>query len=77
MSAKTPYAGPIVALVDKKTGSSGETSAIVLADALGGLIVGERSAGRLEYEDLRLFVLPNTGFFVNLPSVRVFFAAPR
>jgi Peptidase family S41 len=77
MSAKTPYAGPIVALVDKKSRSSGETSAIVLADALGGLIVGERSGGALEYADLRLFVLPNTGFFVNLPSVRVFFDAPR
>jgi hypothetical protein len=76
-SAKTPYAGPIVALVDKNTCSSGESSAIVLADALGALIVGERSCGSLEYTDVRLFLLPHTGVFVHIPSVRVFYDGPR
>jgi C-terminal processing protease CtpA/Prc len=41
----TPYAGPVAVLVDRRTGSAGETFAASVKAAGRGVVIGTRTAG--------------------------------
>lgn len=73
--ATHPYTGRVFALLNRNTGSSGELAALDLQRALGAVLVGERSAGTMQYGDVRRFVLPHTGLVCQIPTRRFFFAA--
>jgi hypothetical protein len=68
--AKMPYQGRVFVLMDRSCGSSGESSAWALRAALGATLVGERTAGFLEYGNQRQLALPRT-------ALRFFFATKR
>ncbi|RKH62957.1 hypothetical protein D7X96_28775 [Corallococcus interemptor] len=74
--AKTPFTGRIVVLVDRNSGSSGESGAYALHLATGAPMVGERTGGFLTYGNAPSFVLPRTGFAWVVPNKRNFFAEP-
>jgi hypothetical protein len=74
---KNPYGGRIFALVDAGSASSGESAPEVLRAALGATIVGERSAGFLEFGNLRPYVMPRTGVFWQLASKQNFYPSPH
>jgi hypothetical protein len=74
--SKTPYHGRIFVLVDRYSGSSGESAPLELRAALGATIVGERTGGYLEYGNLRPYLMPRTGVGWELGSKRNIFAAP-
>src|SRR5262249_6079046 len=59
-AAKAPYRGSIIVLVDRRTASAGESAAWMLHQALGAMIIGERTEGFLQYTNVRPFVLPQT-----------------
>ena len=63
----------MVALVDRFSGSSGELAALELRCALGAILVGERTAGTMQYGQLQRFVLPRTGLVWQVPTRRFFF----
>lgn len=69
----TPYAGQVFVLLDRHAGSSGELAALALQRALCAVLIGERSAGALQYGELRRFGLPATGIVCQLPTRRFFF----
>jgi hypothetical protein len=71
-----PYTGRIFVLVDRNCGSSGESSAWMLHHALGGLLVGERTAGYKEYGNQRPFILPRTGVAWYFATKRNYFTEP-
>ena len=71
--ATDPYPGRVVALVDRHSGSSGELAALELRRALGAILVGERTAGTMQYGQLQRFVLPRTGLVWQVPTRRFFF----
>lgn len=71
--ADTPYAGQVFVLLDRHAGSSGELAALELQRALGAVLIGERSAGALQYGEVRRLVLPATGLVCQLPTRRFFF----
>jgi C-terminal processing protease CtpA/Prc len=71
--ATAPYGGRVVALVDRYSGSSGELAALELRRALGAILVGERTAGTMQYGQLQRFVLPRTGLVWQVPTRRFFF----
>lgn len=75
-TSKTPYRGRIFVLVDRASGSSGESAPLELRAALGATIVGERTGGYLEYGNLRPYVMPRTGVGWELGSKRNLFASP-
>ncbi len=75
-SAKAPYHGKVVVLVDGACGSSGESGAWLLKQALGALFVGERSAGYLEYGNQRELVLPRTGLVWAFATKRNYYEGP-
>jgi C-terminal processing protease CtpA/Prc len=58
--AKKPYLGRVVVLVDRFTRSAGESAAFMIHQAMGARLVGERTAGYLEYGNARVLVLPRT-----------------
>jgi hypothetical protein len=72
-SASHPYTGRVFVLVDRHSGSSGELAAVELQRALGATLVGERTAGTMQYGEVRRFVLPRTGLVCQLPTKRFFF----
>ena len=74
--AKAPYRGPVVILVDRGTGSAGESAAMIVRDALGASIVGERTAGYKEYGNQRVLVLPRTGLVFHFATKRNYFTTP-
>src|SRR5579875_2773455 len=65
-----PFAGPIFVLVDRRSGSSGERAAIDLQRALGAVLVGEPTAGAMQYTEMRRFVFPQTGVQCTVPTKR-------
>jgi hypothetical protein len=71
--ATHPYTGRVVVLLDRNAGSSGELAALDLRRALGAVLVGERSAGTMQYGEVRRFVLPHTGLVCQVPTRRLFF----
>ena len=75
-SGKTPYHGRVFVLVDRSAGSSGESAPLLLRAALGATIVGERTAGYLEYGNLMPYLMPRTGVGWGLGSKRNLFASP-
>ncbi len=68
-----PYSGRVFALVDRNSGSSGERAAVDLKRELGAILVGERTAGCMQYGEAVRFVLPQTGLVVQVPTRRFFF----
>jgi C-terminal processing protease CtpA/Prc len=71
--ATHPYTGRVVVLLDRNAGSSGELAALDLRRALGAVLVGERSAGTMQYGEVRRFVLPHTGLVCQVPTRRFLF----
>lgn len=74
--ATEPYASQVFVLLNRNAGSSGELAAHDLKRALGAILVGERSAGTLQYGEVRRFVLPATGLVCQVPTRRFFFDEP-
>lgn len=70
--AEHPYAGSIVVLTDRDTASSGESVPAYLRAALGARVIGERSAGLMDYGNVLPFVLPHTGVWVQIPTTRFY-----
>ena len=70
------YAGRVFVLIDRDTGSSGELAAWELTRNLNAILLGERSAGCMQYGQACRFVLPDTGLVVQLPTRRFFYDAP-
>jgi hypothetical protein len=71
--ATRPYSGRVFVLVSKRSGSSGELAAVLLKHALHATIVGERTAGAMQFGEARRFVLPATGIVWQMPTKRFFF----
>lgn len=71
------WGGQVVALVDRRTGSSGELAAMALRHWLGATVVGERTRGALEGLDVLPYMLPNTGLMVRVPSIAASFTDVR
>ena len=65
-----PFDGPIFVLVDRHSGSSGERAAIDLQRVLGAVLVGEPTAGAVQYTEMRRFILPKTGVQCLVPTKR-------
>jgi hypothetical protein len=74
--AQAPYAGTIQVLVDRRSGSSGESAPWVLQQALGATVIGERTAGYSAFGDVVTVVLPRTGVQFNVPTKRNWFSTP-
>lgn len=74
--AASPYGGRVFVLINRRSGSSGELAALELKRALGAVIIGERSAGAMQYGEARRFVLPQTGLVCQVPTKRFFFDEP-
>jgi hypothetical protein len=74
--ATVPYKGTIFVLVDGRCSSSGESTAMALREALGATLVGERTAGKLEYANVRLLALPRTRLRFFFPTKRNYFPTP-
>jgi hypothetical protein len=74
--AKAPYQGRIFALVDRWCGSSGESSALMLRQALGAVLVGERTAGFLEYGNQRKLLLHRTHLIFVFAIKRNYYTTP-
>jgi hypothetical protein len=71
--ASAPYDGRVYVLVDRYSGSSGELAAVQLKRALGATVLGERTAGAMQYAQVRRLVLPHTGLVCQVPTKRFFF----
>jgi hypothetical protein len=71
-----PYRGRIVVLVDRVTGSSGESSADMLRRAMGAQLVGERTAGLMEFGNVVRFYLPRTGIPWSFATKRNHYEQP-
>jgi hypothetical protein len=76
-TAAHPYPGRVFAIVDRDSGSSGESGPDMLRAAMGATIVGERSAGFLEYGNIRPWIMPRTGIGWWMPSKRNYYPGPR
>ncbi len=63
-----PFRGRMLVLVDGGTGSSGESSALMLRDGLGARIVGVPSMGLLESANIAPYVLPRSGLTLTFPT---------
>ncbi len=75
--AEHPFDGPVFVLVDRSTASSGESVPQYLSLALGAHIIGERSAGFVDFGNVVPFVLPRTGLWVQVPTTRFFNESPQ
>jgi hypothetical protein len=71
--AERSYTGRVFVLVNRRSGSSGELAAVQLKLALGAVVLGERTAGVMQYGEARRFVLPRTGVVCQVPTKRFFF----
>jgi hypothetical protein len=74
--AAHPFKGPIYVVEDHDSMSSGETAAFVLRQALGAILVGERTGGYLDYGNVSSVVLPASHLRVNMPTKRNWYGAP-
>jgi hypothetical protein len=74
--ARAPYQGKVVVLVDRGCGSAGEGAAMMLRQALGAALVGERTAGFQEYGNQRPLVLPRTQLMFFFATKRNYFTVP-
>lgn len=74
--ATQPYTGRIFVLLNRQAGSSGELAALDLRRALGAVLIGERSAGTMQFGEVRRFMLPYTGLVCQVPTKRFFFDTP-
>lgn len=62
------WGGRLLVLVDRRTRSSGESSAWLLRDALGATLAGEPTTGMIEYGNIVPYALPAGGLAINLPT---------
>ncbi len=76
-AGKTPYDGRIFVLVDAGAGSSGESGPEALKFALGATIVGQRTAGYMEFGNQRPHVMARTGIVWQMGSKQNHFDAPH
>ena len=74
--AKLPYKGRVFVLMDRQCGSSGESAAAMIREAMGATLVGERTAGLQEYGNVRMLALPRTHLVVQFATKRNYFRAP-
>ena len=74
--AERPYSGQVFVLVDRYSGSSGESGALTLKRALGATLIGERTDGTIEFSDQRTFILPHSGVRWSFGSKRNLFEEP-
>jgi C-terminal processing protease CtpA/Prc len=58
----------MLVLVDRRTRSSGESSAWALRDGLGARLAGAPTTGMIEYGNIVPYVLPASGLAINLPT---------
>lgn len=58
----------MVVLIDNKTASSAETAALVLRKLFGATLVGQRSAGCVEWGNLAPYLMPASGLRIWLPT---------
>jgi hypothetical protein len=65
-----PWGGRMIVLVDRRTRSSGESSAWLLRDGMGAILAGDRTTGMIEYGNIVPYPLPRSGLVVNLPTKR-------
>ncbi|HJU37123.1 MAG TPA: S41 family peptidase [Gaiellaceae bacterium] len=63
-----PWNGEMLVLVDRRTRSSGESSAWLLRDGLGARLVGSPTTGMIEYGNIVPYVLPESGLVIQLPT---------
>jgi hypothetical protein len=63
-----PWDGRMLVLVDRRTRSSGESSAWLLRQGLGARILGEPTFGMIEYGNIVQYALPRSGLVVSLPT---------
>ena len=63
-----PFRGRMLVLVDGGTGSSGESSTLMLRDGLGARVVGVPSMGLLESANVAPYVLPRSGLTLTFPT---------
>lgn len=75
-SAQEPYAGKLYVIVDRYSASSGESGPWALKAALGATLIGERTAGLMEYGNVQSYLLPNTGIRWTLATKRNLYAQP-
>jgi len=74
--AEVPYRGRVFVLVDRRCGSSGESAALAFRAGVGAKLVGERTAGLLEYGNARQLVLPRTRLVFQFATKRNYFPTP-
>lgn len=63
-----PSDGRMLVLVDRRTRSSGESSAWLLRDGLGARLVGAPTTGMIEYGNIVPYAFERSGLVVNLPT---------
>ena len=63
-----PWAGRMLVLVDRRTRSSGESSAWLLRQGLGARLLGEPTFGMIEYVNIVQYALPRSRLVVSLPT---------
>jgi hypothetical protein len=76
-TAAHPYTGRVFAVVDRTSASSGESGPEMLHAAIGATIVGERSAGFMEFGNIRPWIMPRTGIGWWMASKRNYYEAPH
>jgi hypothetical protein len=65
-----PWSGEMLVLVDRRTRSSGESSAWMLHDGLGARLVGSPTTGMIEYGNIVPYALEDSGLVIHLPTKR-------
>ena len=70
------WGGRMIVLTDRRTRSSGESSAWLLREGLTATLAGERSAGMIEYGNIAPYVLERSGLVIQLPTKRNDFGLP-
>jgi len=68
--------GRMVVVVDRRTASSGESSAWLLRLGLDAVLVGEPTNGMIEYGNTCPYVLPESGLVLQLPTKHNDFGRP-
>ena len=74
--AARPYTGRVFVLVDRYSVSSGESGPWALKNAMGAVLVGERTGGLMEYGNVQTYVLPRTGIRWSLATKRKLYETP-
>lgn len=64
------WGGRMIVLTDRRTRSSGESSAWLLRQGLTATIAGERSTGMIEYGNIVPYVLERSALVIQLPTKR-------